>query len=29
VKIKRLNKYALLPERGSEKAAGYDVFACI
>lgn len=29
VKVKRLNKYALLPERGSAAAAGYDIFACL
>lgn len=29
VKIKKLNEKAKLPVRGSEAAAGYDVFACI
>ena len=29
VKIKKLNPNAMLPERGSTEAAGYDVFACI
>lgn len=29
VKIKKLNEKAKLPIRGSEAAAGYDVFACI
>lgn len=29
VKIKRLYKEAFLPAKGSEKAAAYDVYACI
>ncbi|MBE5955094.1 MAG: dUTP diphosphatase [Lachnospiraceae bacterium] len=29
VKIKRLYKEASLPSKGSEKAAAYDVYACI
>lgn len=29
VKIKRLYKEAFLPSKGSEKAAAYDVYACI
>ena len=27
-KIKRLNENAVIPTRGSEKAAGYDLYAC-
>lgn len=29
VKIKRLNVEAFVPTRGSEKAAAYDVYACL
>lgn len=29
VKVKKLHKEAQLPTRGSEKAAAYDVYACI
>ena len=29
VKIKRLTKNAILPTRGSNQAAGYDLYACI
>lgn len=29
VQIKKINPNAKLPEKGSEEAAGYDVFACI
>lgn len=29
IQIKKLNENAKLPEHGSERAAGYDVFACI
>ena len=29
VKIKRLNDAAMLPSKGSDKAAAYDVYACI
>ena len=29
VKVKRLNDKASLPTRGSDKAAAYDVYACI
>ena len=29
VKIKRLNESATLPTRGSNQAAGYDLYACI
>lgn len=28
IKIKKLNKNAIIPARGSEKAAGYDLYAC-
>lgn len=28
VKIKKLNKKAIIPTRGSEKAAGFDLYAC-
>ena len=29
VKIKKLNESAILPTKGSDKAAAYDVYACI
>lgn len=29
IKVKRMNKEAKLPTRGSEKAAAYDVYACL
>ena len=29
IKIKRLNEKAIIPTRGSEQAAGYDLYACI
>ena len=29
VKIKKLNKNAIIPTRGSEYAAGMDLYACI
>ncbi len=29
VKIKKLNENAVIPTRGSEKSAGYDLYACI
>ena len=29
VKIKKLNENAKIPTRGSEYAAGYDLYACI
>lgn len=29
VKIKKLNNKAITPSRGSEQAAGYDLYACI
>ena len=29
IKIKKLNENATIPTRGSEKAAGYDLYACI
>lgn len=29
VNVKKLNKSAVLPTSGSEKAAGYDLYACI
>ena len=29
IKIKKLNENAMLPSRGSEYAAGYDLYACI
>lgn len=29
VKIKKLNENAIIPTRGSEYAAGYDLYACI
>lgn len=29
IKIKKLNKNAMLPIRGSKEAAGYDLFACL
>ncbi len=29
IKIKKLNKNALIPTRGSEEAAGNDIYACI
>ncbi len=29
VKIKKLRNDAIIPTRGSEKAAGYDLYACI
>lgn len=28
VKIKKLNKNAIIPTRGSDSAAGYDLYAC-
>lgn len=28
IRIKKLNKNAIIPTRGSEKAAGYDLYAC-
>ena len=28
IKIKRLNENAIIPNRGSEQAAGYDLYAC-
>lgn len=28
VKIKKLKESAIIPTRGSEKAAGYDIYAC-
>ena len=28
IKIKRLNNNAIIPTRGSEKSAGYDIYAC-
>lgn len=28
IKVKKLNKYAILPTRGSDSAAGYDLYAC-
>ena len=29
IKVKKLNEKAILPTRGSEYAAGYDLYACI
>ena len=29
IKIKKLNDNAVIPTRGSEFAAGYDLYACI
>jgi len=29
IKIKRLNPNAKIPTRGSEQAAGYDIYACL
>ena len=29
VKVKKLNSAAILPRRGSARAAGYDLFACL
>ena len=29
INIKRLNKNAIIPTRGSKKAAGNDLYACI
>lgn len=29
IKVKKLNENAILPTRGSEYAAGYDLYACI
>ena len=29
VKIKKLNKSAIIPTRGSNQAAGYDLYACV
>lgn len=29
IKIKKLNKNAIVPTRGSSSAAGYDLYACI
>lgn len=29
IKVKKLNEKAVLPTRGSEYAAGYDLYACI
>ena len=29
IKIKKLNENAIIPTRGSEQAAGYDLYACI
>ena len=29
VNIKRLNKSAIIPTRGSNQAAGYDLYACV
>lgn len=29
VKIKKLNENAIIPTKGSEKSAGYDLYACI
>jgi len=29
VKIKKLKENAIMPTRGSEKAAGYDLYACL
>ena len=29
IKIKKLNENAIVPTRGSEQAAGYDLYACI
>ena len=29
IKIKRLNKNAIIPLRGSNQAAGYDLYACV
>lgn len=29
IKIKKLNKNAIIPNRGSDEAAGYDLYACI
>lgn len=29
IKIKKINKKAVIPTRGSEYAAGYDLYACI
>lgn len=29
IKIKKLNEHARIPSRGSEYAAGYDLYACI
>lgn len=29
IKIKKLNENAIIPTRGSEYAAGYDLYACI
>lgn len=29
IKIKKLNENAIIPTRGSEHAAGYDLYACI
>lgn len=28
IKIKKLNENAIIPKRGSEQAAGYDIYAC-
>lgn len=28
IKIKKLNKNAVIPKRGSQSAAGYDLYAC-
>ena len=29
IKIKKLNKNAIIPNRGSDEAAGYDLYACV
>ena len=29
IKVKRMSEEAKLPTRGSEKAAAYDVYACL
>lgn len=29
INIKKLNEHAIIPTRGSEQAAGYDLYACI
>lgn len=29
IRVKKLNDNAIIPTRGSEKAAGYDLYACI